>query len=648
MAEFAKPETPTGGGSDPRWWRWLRRGLLAVLACYAAGALVTQILLLPDFRHDPGFVRGLGARAAWPWLIGAALALWLLGLEAWRRWRTTALIDAALLDRLGPLCAGLMALSLAPFFSAYAAHAMLPVAAAGLALLLGASAAPLEIWIARLRALLGHRAAPWLAAALAAAWYFTISYYRHVSFGSGSRDMGLFFQSVWLLSQGQAPLNTLIDIPSANHAVNAFADHMEWIDLLMVPLVWLWRDAGALLLGQALLTGSGVAAVMRIAQRRSGDGLAALLLGGSYFLALPIAQAVQFDWNPTTLAVGLLVWAFDFADRRRYVGMLAMLLLVGLCKENLLLYVAAFGVYLAVERHDLRLAAALSGTALLAFVVELKLIVPIFRPEGFRHFYFKQLGGSFSELAFNTLRGPLRAASLLVTPGNKVDGLLLPFSATAWLGLLAPAPLIVAVPAIAERFLSDFRNAWWGHHYGGPTAAIAVIAAVHAVGLWAPRLQQLLAPRLPGLRASSLLGGLVLLATLASNSLGRWQPSDLFRLEKPYLPAVEERVAMRHAVAAVPEGVAVAAQNYLVAHLAARTQIYELREHRRAEVVALALASSPWPYDRRYVEGLARQLARDPQWQLIFCERQAWVFQRGGEVDAEPACNALDRLLGPP
>jgi len=644
--DFSRAVTERQPTADGGWQRTLRRGASAIAFCYGIGALAAQAALARQFSHTPDFVARLGRLAWLPWLFAVVVALWLVALQRLHLRRGRTLVDGATVERAAPLLWLCALLAIAPCMSAYANHAMLPALAlvGGLLGLASLELAPTAL--ARARTLLGHRAAPFVVAGLAAAWYFAVSFYRHANFGSGSRDMGLFFQTVFLLSRGQAPINTLMDIQSPEHAINAFADHMEFVDLLVVPLVWIWRDAGALLLAQALVTGSGVAAVMRLAQRRSNDGLAALCFGLSYFLAYPIAEGVQFDWNPTTMSVGLFAWAFDFADRRRYGGLIVLLVLIALCKENLLLYVAAFGVYLLVDGHGVKLGASVLAGALLLFGVELKLLFPLFRPEGFRHFYFRELGSGFGEVALNVVLSPLRAVSQLVTPGNKVDGLFIPFSSTAWLCLAAPAPLIVALPAVGERFLGDFRNAWWGHHYGGPTAAIAVCAAVIGCIRLDDRLGPALRRWLPGASTATLLGLVCLGSTLLVDVAGHWSPTDLFVLEKSYLPAPAERTTMRAAVAAVPPDVSVAAQNYFLAHLADRRQAYELALAERAEVVVVNPTTNPWPYSTEFIEQLARRLAQRGDYALVFCAGHSWVFRRGADPGQVPACPLLDELRG--
>ncbi len=238
---------------------------------------------------------------------------------------------------------------------------------------------------------------------------------------------------------------------------------------------------------------------------------------------------------------------------------------------------------------------------------------------------------------------------MLWTPERKINGLLLPLSASAWLGLFAPAALIVALPSVGERFLSEFRNTWWGFHYGAPAAGVALVAAAQSIAKWSPLLQSRFASLwggvFAGLRLSTALAALVLLSSLGLSFLGPWGPGDLFLLEKPYLPPRAERAHMRAAVAFVSDDpqISVAAQDYLVAHLAARKKIYELTQIDRAQLVVVDLASNAWPLSRAQLQQKVRKLAQDPQWSLVFCQGQALVFDRREQARAKAlrACPSL-------
>jgi uncharacterized membrane protein len=515
-------------------------------------------------------------------------------------------------------CTGALVLALA---CGHGAHVLIPASAAALAI-------PVALLLTSARGVtdrvLAHRWLPWLAGALCAGWYFTVSYTRHAHFGSGSRDMGLFLQSVWLLSRFTSPENTVM-------GMNAFADHMELVDVLVAPLMWVWADAGALLLVQAVAAGLGAVPVWRMAASRLGSPASGALAAAAYFLSYEIANGVQFDWNPTTVSLGLFPWAVEAALSGRWRRMALFLVAVGLCKENLLLYVGGLGLMLAVTGAPRRVVVATVVLPAMAFAVEMKLLFPLFREGGFRHFYFTDLGTDFLDVALNLLRTPARALSVLFTPGQKVDGLLLPFTSTAFLGLLAPSSLLPMLPGILERFGSTFSNSWWGHHYGGPTHALAVCGAILGGARLRARLvarPALAAPAAEPLRhAAGLWPAVTLLLATVLVDGGPWGATDLFVLRKPYHPSVGDRATMRAAVDSVPPAVSVAAQNYLVAHLATRPRIYMLEHARRADYVAMTPTTNPWPHDRGYHDRLAQDLLREG-WRVHFCRGNSFVLSR--------------------
>jgi len=584
-----------------------------VVAGYAAGA-TTRLAL---FGARAGGAQLTSFYAQQPWMAWALGALWLLVMRAAFLPLWTQAGDAVQ-TRLRRACAGLAALLMftmvSPALTTQPSHLVMPVTAliwgAPLALLLAALPEP---------RLLSHRHAPLVAGVIAAGWYFTVSYARHYRFGSGSKDMGLFLQSVWLLSRGMTPDNTVM-------GMNAFADHMELIDVFIAPLLWLWSDAGMLLLVQAVAAGSGAIPVYRMARDRLSP-LSGALCAAAYFLAFEIANGVQFDWNPTTLSIGFFPWAFEAALLGKYRRMAVFLVVIGLCKENLLLYVAGFGTLLAAMRAPPRVVLATIVIPAVAFVVEIKLLFPMFREDGFRHFYFKELGDGFGDVIMTAISSPARAAALLFTPAQKTAGLLLPLTSTAFLGLLAPSTLLPMLPGMLERYWSTFQNSWWGHHYGGPTHALAICGAV----LGGMKLRDAVGGLFPSeraQRAAALLPGLLMvLSTGLVDSVGPWGPTDLFAIRKPYHPAVEDRLTMRAAVASIPDGAPVAAQNYMLPHLAARPKAYMLERAREADFVAMTPTTNPWPYDRGFHERLAQELLGSG-WRVHFCEGNSFVLSR--------------------
>jgi hypothetical protein len=236
------------------------------------------------------------------------------------------------------------------------------------------------------------------------------------------------------------------------------------------------------------------------------------------------------------------------------------------------------------------------------------------------------------------LQSPARGLATLFTPGQKATGVLLPFSATAGLALLAPQALLPLLPGILERYWSNFQNSWWGHHYGGPTHALALCAAVLGGARLGDVLQRVHTIPAALHRAARLLPLCALLcASVGTAFLGPWGAADLLVLRKPYHPSVEDRETMAAAVRSVPDGASVAAQNYLVAHLAARPSIYLLEHAQQADYVAMTPTTNPWPYDRGYHDRLAQQLLGQG-WRVHFCQGNSFVLSRTpGENQPCPA-----------
>src|SRR5438477_2827675 len=103
--------------------------------------------------------------------------------------------------------------------------------------------------------------APWVMPAvfaIAATAFFWQSAHRHWTFASGGRDLGLFYQTHWLIAHGRPLLNTVMGMP-------VLADHMTFDDFLVAPLLRLHDSAATLLLVQAVAVASAVFPIQAMA-----------------------------------------------------------------------------------------------------------------------------------------------------------------------------------------------------------------------------------------------------------------------------------------------------------------------------------------------------------------------------------------------
>jgi uncharacterized membrane protein len=599
-------------------------GLRLVGLSLLLAALTQLVLRAPDFSHDKRFLALLLEHSLELWVLALA---WLVALLA--RQRLDSEGSARILnDRLG-YDLGVAALAyalLTPFTNAYFTHVTHPGLAAAVVWVLWPEAEAAVRWVqVRLLWVAGKelRWSPFVAAVVCATLIFVQSYRRYWWFGAGGKDLGLFHQTIWLLSRFETPFNTVM-------GMHAFADHLEFGDLLVAPVMWVWPDAGALLLFQALVVGAGAIPVFLLTRRKLDSQLAAWAMVGVYLFGIDLQQAVMFDYNPTTVGAAIIPWVVWAFERERPVAFGFLLAALALTKENLVLYGLALCLSLALGTTRRRLPLAAAAALAVFFVVEMKVIFPLFAQAGFRHLRFEAMGGSAAEIVATALESPYQALALLFTPGNKVNGMVAPFSTVAFVCFLAPRWVLAFLPILAERFWSSHTNRWWGFHYGAGVGVLATLAAVDGLA----RLKSFAARREPRLFGMAV--AVVFVSALFVSGLGRFGPGPLWLWRQPYFTTPGDRTDAAAILATVPALGPVAAQNHLLPFLSGRREIFEITRPITAELVVLDLAQSAWPFEPQYARELARELLGGG-YGVVACEGQALILQRGASSIPCPA-----------
>ena len=322
---------------------------------------------------------------------------------------------------------------------------------------------------------------------------------QYLAYNNTSTDISAMSQAIWSATQGKALIFTLKGAP-----LSRLNGHMELIYFLFAPLYALFPSPVALLAAQATLFVSGAFPLYRLAKRRLQSPAAALMLGAIY-LFYPVAQtAVLFDFHGDTLAMPLLLWMIEAADRRRWRSYFVWMALALSCKVYVALPVAAFGVWLWFRGEKriggLSVAAALAWGGLAFFVIrslfasEQAKEISSSTPASYLNYYFGDLA------ALQTSALP----RLLTTFFIYLPALILGWYALDWLAMAS----VTAVPALLST--GPGPAYYYGyHHYalGVPFLALAIFYG-------ARRYRQ----RRPGFRWRLYIG-ISLFLTLALNSL---------------------------------------------------------------------------------------------------------------------------------
>ena len=475
--------------------------------------------------------------------------------------------------------------------------------------------------------------------AVSVAVLFVQSANRYWGFGAGSKDLGLFYQTHWLIAHGHAPLNTVM-------GMHALADHMELLDYAIAPLLRLHDGPETLLAAQSLAIASAVFPLFWLGRQVLESSRAGLALAGAWLLAPDMHMGTMFDYNPTLLGAAGLVWtAWALLCRGLGASLLAAAVTC-LSKENLCLYVAVLAGVLAL-RGPARRSLAVMAMALAIFTVEMTLVFPMFRPGGFRHWEFEDLGDTPAETAAAAVTKPHATADLLLNHPQKRRALLQPFAATGFVPLADPLSVVLQLPNWGERFLSSHRTRWWGYHYGVPAAATAVVGL--ALGWRRLREARRDGPALPRyvLLCALIVGLLPPYRTPAGN-----RRSDLYHLRQSYVAAPEDVRTMRAAIGFVGRDprVKVAAQDRLLPALAGRPQVYMLDRALEADLVVLQMNGATWPDGRPSWRRRVREIWGSGAFAVAFCQGQTVVLRRGAPpgLDCAPLQTQLTSGAVPP
>jgi uncharacterized membrane protein len=299
---------------------------------------------------------------------------------------------------------------------------------------------------------------------------FTIG--RYERYNATGWDLGIFTQLVWNASQGRFLQNTIAE------QNNMLGIHSPYITILLGPLFWLWADPRMLLITQSVILGLGAWPIARLASRHFKEWWIPPLFAAFWMLYPSLGWINRWDFHEIAPAATFLAFAFEAADRRAWRQTDLWLVLAILCKEEIGLNVAFFGLYMGwrLKRHW-RAPAVWFVLGLAWFFVHAFVIFPILRhaenglPIHATRYYSWLLSGDLPAM-WAYITGPDAVL--------KIEFLVKIFLPVAFVALLAPGPLLIAVPTLALDLLSSWQAQFDIYlHYTAPIIPAILCASIY-------------------------------------------------------------------------------------------------------------------------------------------------------------------------
>ncbi|HET9870349.1 MAG TPA: DUF2079 domain-containing protein [bacterium] len=448
--------------------------------------------------------------------------------------------------------------------------------------------------------------------ALAACAYAALSLFRHWHLESSAYDLGIQDQAVWHYSRFQVPSDSITQFH------DLLGDHFSPVMALFAPLYWLCPRVEMVLAAQAFLITLPVFPIFLFARKRLGR-FPAYCLAAAYALSWGVQVFADFDVHELAFAAPAAAFAVYFADEEKWAPCFISAALLGLCKEDQWLLAAFLGLVLFLRGQRWK-GAVLAFAAFSLFVVEVKWLIPFLGQRPYGHWNYSQLGPGPLAALGTCLAHPFRVLGLLFSDQAKSVTLLCLFLPFLFGSFFSPWVLL-AVPLIAERMLSDNADFWvMKYQYNLVPMVVLCLAAADGFGRLLGRIQD------PVRRGRILRGGawFLLAVNLVAAQLPHLPLGGLIR--RPFWHFTPREALAPQAFALIPPDASVLAQSCLVPHLSHRQVIHDFwwdweTSPPEEDYVVICKGKDAWPLQ-----------PEDLDWAVTLKESQGYspVFQKEG------------------
>jgi uncharacterized membrane protein len=412
-------------------------------------------------------------------------------------------------------------------------------------------------------------AAAYAAALSACALFATRALHRHEVFESNAYDLAFFDQIIWNTAHGRW-------FETSFTTYDFLGQHFEPVLIVFALAYRLGAGVELLLLAQTMFVGTAAVPLFYAVRRATGSGGAALATSIAFLVSPQLHRALDFDFHPELLGFFFVFLALYYVVARRPIAAIAAILPLLLLKEDMPLIIGAFAVLLFARGCRNEGAALLLVAAAWAVAVAL-VFMPSIR--GHSGDLPERYGYLISSSTWWSIAPHVVARSLRQLWSAPVEALLRLGASTGFLPLLNPLALIVAVPPFAMAGLSNHPpQSRLELHYVVPTLALVWVAT--ALGLQHVNRWSI---RHGSADLTHVAAGVVLASALTTFAV--WSPYSPLATHRQ--PTAEHRAVIEQALALVPPGVPVSAQNTLLPHLSQRRDVFEFPDLHDAEYVVV-------------------------------------------------------------
>ncbi|NQT22903.1 MAG: DUF2079 domain-containing protein [Candidatus Omnitrophica bacterium] len=299
-----------------------------------------------------------------------------------------------------------------------------------------------------------------------------ISILRYRAFDYVDFDLAIYSQIVWNILHGSMQ-STILGIPF-------LGSHLSLILFLVAPFCALFSTPLTLLLLQTLSIGLAVVPLYLLA-RNILDKSWALIFSILYLFYPALHFVNSYEFHPVVFTIVFLLFMLYYFEIKRFVPFMCFMFLSLLCKENISLAIFFFGLYvLFFRKRDWKWWVLPLASGALWFIVGLK-IIPYFNKDIVTlSVIYSHLGGSMPEVIRNLVEHPVIVFKTYIVTEPNIKFLFQLLFPLAFLCLLSPKALLIAVPFLLQQLLSGrMTDHTIYYHYTAKLIPILFFSAIY-------------------------------------------------------------------------------------------------------------------------------------------------------------------------
>jgi uncharacterized membrane protein len=438
---------------------------------------------------------------------------------------------------------------------------------------------------------------------------FACSSVRHALFQSGAFDIGIYDQVVYLISQGQAPISSILGF---HHMGN----HAAWAVYPLALLYKIYPSAYWLLAVQAISLALGALPTYHLSRQAGLKENQAVAMAAVYLLYPLVFNVNLYEFHPEVMAIPVFLGSI-WAARQSKTGWfcLGVIFILG-CKAVISLTVAAMGIWLLLfeKRRICGLFALLAGISW--FLITSQIIIPFFsNNEAAAVARYTYLGDSVFEIARNLVLKPGLVLGKVFSLAT-LEYLALLVAPVIW--GLAPqhlTPLVSAIPVLVVNSLSELHvQRDLTQQYSLPVLPFLLLAVISTLAAGKGWLHTRKA--------------MILWAVVAFFALAKY--GNFWSI---YLGELDTWQATRQAIAQVQTQGAVLTTHSITPHLTHRSQIQYVDDQipppadlNHFEYILLNLRHPGGSGNPEVVNNLVNQLKNNALFQLSYQRDDVYLF----------------------